>query len=91
MDPPAAPHLRKGPGGVDQVVAEAGAGSSLDPACLVSEASHHPNLRPFLVAARASAGDSEAQVFLELLLVDESELVRTRALEAAPRGELGPV
>jgi HEAT repeat protein len=64
-------------------VAESGAGAMLDPGCLELDASLHPNLRPFLVASRAAAGDPEALVLLDLLLVDQSELVRTRSLEAA--------
>ncbi len=66
-----------------RAVAAAGAGAKLAPECLNLEPSKHPNLRPFLVAARASAGDVEASVSLSALLLDDSELVRTRSLEAA--------
>jgi hypothetical protein len=64
-------------------VTESGAGAMLDPGCLELDASRHPNLRPFLVASRAAAGDPEALVLLDLLLLDQSQLVRTRSLEAA--------
>jgi HEAT repeat protein len=69
-------------------VAEAGAGSGLPPESLQLAASHHPNLRPFLAAARAAAGDSLALEVLRVLIEDESVLVRTRSLEAAVMAEL---
>ena len=66
-----------------RAVAAAGAGGELASGCLELDASHHPNLRPFLAAAKAADGDALAGQVLALLLKDESELVRTRSLEAA--------
>jgi len=65
-----------------RAVASSGAGHALSREVLTMKASDHPNLEPFLVAALAAAGDPEAGALLELLLRDDSELVRTRAMEA---------
>ena len=71
-----------------RAVVEGGAGASLGDDILSFEASRDPNLRPYLAAARAAAGDTAAKEILEEGLSKEDELARTRSLEAAALGGL---
>jgi len=66
-----------------RVVAEAGAGDSLGEGVLLLEAAKDANMRPFLVAAMAAAGDADAAMELGANLRGEDLLTRTRSVEAA--------